>query len=401
MPSHVVLFLTAVAIFSPAVCLLRALLARLATSSSSVVVGVGDLISSAPPLLSSTVLSIICLPLPNQASSPPWPCPTSPSPLPTHSPLSRHSPRTCEPPSLDASNGSCLASASLPSSFADALCLERRPSSALAPNSSCLRLAPLSRAPFALSTSLMHPPLSLAHALLRRPSCRACANAATRPPYPRALALPLPSAATAHSAHILVLVPCRAAGTLPRAPALALEPMMHDPRLCTFSSSRARSRRHPLHAGGARPKRVSETAANLTPSQPCAGRLLVNHATSSAPIHTSSIRSRDDEMSISVHALPQGGVPPPAIAQHEERACAQWPGRLQRSSSSDRRLVVWCVGEFCLRRQLHDTMTCDQRKTTIRGTRTPPTTTALGAPPPPMQRKPATDDRTRAPPVPP
>ncbi|KAJ7752239.1 hypothetical protein DFH07DRAFT_774528 [Mycena maculata] len=100
---------------------------------------------STPSMLSSTVLSIACLPLPNQATSALRPCPSAtPSPLPTHSP------RTCESPSFDAStsfNGSYTSSKSLPSSLAAALYLGRLPPSALARKSSYFRLAPLPRVP--------------------------------------------------------------------------------------------------------------------------------------------------------------------------------------------------------------------------------------------------------------
>ncbi|KAJ7469244.1 ankyrin repeat-containing domain protein [Mycena latifolia] len=85
----------------------------------------------------------------------------------------------------------------------------------------------------------MYSPLSSAHAPLRRPSYRACAD----PTLPsRASPLPLP-AASAHPALILVLVPSRAIGTLLLVPALTLEPMIRDPQLYSFYSSPACSRR--------------------------------------------------------------------------------------------------------------------------------------------------------------
>ncbi|KAJ6529916.1 hypothetical protein DFH09DRAFT_1327173 [Mycena vulgaris] len=206
-PVTVVLVLPAVATFSLDVCLLR--------------VGGRSMKSLAPSCRRSSAFPVS------------WPCPSAALASPC-----AFAPdfRAALPRRFASSNTSCLASISLPSSFADALYLERRPPSALVHNSSCLRLVPLPRASCALSTPLvlpshylpvppfpqMDPPLSLACELLAVPP-------AAPAPMPQRRALRA-------FRFIFILVPCRATGTLPLAPAVAFELMMRDPRLYSFSA---------------------------------------------------------------------------------------------------------------------------------------------------------------------
>ncbi|KAJ7845604.1 hypothetical protein B0H14DRAFT_3454872 [Mycena olivaceomarginata] len=142
--------------------------------------------------------------------------------------------------------------------------LGRPPPSALACNSSCLRLARLLRAPCALSTPLVLLSLTISLSLrLSHPISPTDASATlisartplqfisqclrqrlNEAPLPSRASPPSPPAASAHSAFILVLVPSRATGILPLRPlSPAIKPIMRDPRLYSFSFSRARSRR--------------------------------------------------------------------------------------------------------------------------------------------------------------